>query len=125
MLRHPRRLASFPYTPLSHTCRPAGPPPFQFCVMPQRLARVVFVGTSVLFFAAVNLIKVVPFLALGQFTRGNMIAAATLVPVAVASAWAGVLLVRRSSGPLFFVVISGLLVLVGVKLTWDGVLGLK
>ncbi len=102
----------------------AGSPPFQFYVLPQRLARDVFVGTSVLFFAAVNLMKVVPFMALGQFTRGNMIAAATLMPVAVASTWAGVLLVRRSSGPRFFAIISGLLVLVGVKLTWDGYFGL-
>jgi uncharacterized protein len=102
----------------------AGSPPFQFYVMPQRLSRDVFVGTSVLFFAAVNLIKVPPFMALGQFTRGNMIAAATLMPVAIASTWAGVLLVRRASGPLFFAVISGLLVLVGAKLTWDGFFGL-
>jgi uncharacterized membrane protein YfcA len=102
----------------------AGSPPFQFYVMPQRLARDVFVGTSVLFFAAVNLIKVPPFMALGQFTQGNMIAAATLMPVAVASTWAGVLLVRRASGPLFFAIISALLVLVGVKLTWDGFFGL-
>jgi uncharacterized protein len=102
----------------------AGSPPFQFYVMPQRLARDVFVGTSVVFFAALNLIKVPPFMALGQFTKENMMAAATLMPVAVASTWAGVLLVRRSSGPLFFVVISGLLVLVGAKLTWDGYVGL-
>jgi uncharacterized protein len=44
----------------------AGTPPFQIYVLPQRLQRDVFVGTSVIFFAAVNWAKVPPYLALGQ-----------------------------------------------------------
>jgi hypothetical protein len=35
----------------------AGTPPFQFYVMPKELDRDMYVGTSVLFFAATNLMK--------------------------------------------------------------------
>ena len=47
----------------------AGGPPFLVYALPQRLASPVFAGTSVLFFALVNLMKLPPYLLLGQFTR--------------------------------------------------------
>lgn len=102
----------------------AGGPPFQIYVMPQRLPRDVFVGTGAVFFALNNWIKVPPYIALGQFTRENMIAAATLFPVAIASTWAGVWLVRRVSGQKFYTLVYILLVLVGSKLVVDGAVAL-
>jgi uncharacterized membrane protein YfcA len=98
----------------------AGGPPFQIYVMPQRLPRDVFVGTGAIVFALVNWIKVPPYLALGQFTVENMATAAALFPVAIASTWAGVLLVRRVSGQNFYTAVYILLVLVGLKLVYDG-----
>jgi len=98
----------------------AGGPPFQIYVMPQRLPRDVFVGTGALFFALNNWIKVPPYLALGQFTSENLATAAALFPVAIASTWAGVLLVRRVSGQSFYTAVYALLVLVGAKLVYDG-----
>jgi len=98
----------------------AGGPPFQIYVMPQRLPRDVFVGTGAILFALINWIKVPPYLALGQMTLENMATAAALFPVAIASTWAGVLLVRRVSGPLFYTAVYILLVLVGLKLVYDG-----
>jgi uncharacterized membrane protein YfcA len=98
----------------------AGGPPFQIYVMPQRLPRDVFVGTGAVVFALINWIKVPPYLALGQFTGENMATAAALFPVAIASTWAGVLLVRRVSGQLFYTAVYVLLVFVGGKLVYDG-----
>ena len=98
----------------------AGGPPFQIYVMPQRLPRDVFVGTGAVVFALINWIKVPPYLALGQFTAENMATAAALFPVAIASTWAGVLLVRRVSGQLFYTAVYVLLVFVGGKLVYDG-----
>ncbi|QFU15443.1 sulfite exporter TauE/SafE family protein [Microvirga thermotolerans] len=98
----------------------AGGPPFQIYVMPQRLPRDVFVGTGAVFFALNNWIKVPPYIALGQFTAENLATAAALFPVAVASTWAGVLLVRRVSGDRFYTLVYALLVLVGAKLAVDG-----
>ena len=98
----------------------AGGPPFQIYVMPQRLPRDVFVGTGAIVFALVNWIKVPPYLALGQFTMENMATAGALFPLAIASTWAGVLLVRRVSGQSFYTAVYVLLVFVGATLIYDG-----
>jgi uncharacterized membrane protein YfcA len=98
----------------------AGGPPFQIYVMPQRLPRDIFVGTGAVLFALINWIKVPPYLALGQMTSENMATAGALFPVAIASTWAGVLLVRRVSGQRFYTAVYILLVLVGAKLIYDG-----
>ncbi|EIM27356.1 sulfite exporter TauE/SafE family protein [Microvirga lotononidis] len=100
----------------------AGGPPFQIYVMPQRLPRDIFVGTGAILFALINWIKVPPYLALGQFTAENMTTAGALFPVAIASTWAGVLLVRRVSGQAFYTAVYVLLILVGAKLIYDGAL---
>jgi uncharacterized membrane protein YfcA len=102
----------------------AGGPPFQIYVMPQRLPRDVFVGTGAVVFALINWIKVPPYLALGQMTAENMATAGALFPVAIASTWAGVVLVRRVSGQLFYTAVYVLLVFVGAKLVYDGAAGL-
>ena len=73
-----------------------------------------------MFFALVNLIKVPPYLALGQFTAENLLTSAALFPLAVASTWAGVWLVRRVSGERFYNIIYVLLLLLGLKLVFDG-----
>ncbi|WP_112663884.1 sulfite exporter TauE/SafE family protein [Microvirga flavescens] len=99
----------------------AGGPPFQIYVMPQRLPRDVFVGTGAVYFALNNWIKVPPYMALGQFTTENLATAGVLFPVAIASTWAGVRLVRRVSGERFYTIVYVLLVLVGTKLIVDGV----
>lgn len=98
----------------------AGGPPFQIYVMPQRLKPAVFVGTGALFFAAINLIKLGPYLALGQFTPQNLAASAALFPVAVVSTLAGVWLVRRVPAERFYTIIYWLLLAVGGKLVFDG-----
>lgn len=102
----------------------AGAPTFQVYIMPQRLPRHVFAGTGCIFFAILNWIKILPFFALGQLTPENLTTAFALFPVAIASTWAGVLLVRRVSGERFYALIYGLLILVGLKLTWDGLAAL-
>ncbi|MDB5456177.1 MAG: hypothetical protein JWP92_1762 [Caulobacter sp.] len=102
----------------------AGAPPFQIYVLPRRLPRDVFIGTSALFFAAVNWMKVPAYIALGQINRTTLTTAAVLLPLAIASTWAGVWLVRRAPTEGFYKLIYGLLVAVGAKLVWDGATGL-
>jgi hypothetical protein len=98
----------------------AGGPPFQIYVMPQRLPQTVFVGTGSILFLVLNWIKVPPYIALGQFSAANLSTAAALFPVAIASTYAGVWLVRRLSGPRFYTIVYALLIVVGVKLIYDG-----
>jgi hypothetical protein len=105
---------------VSHT----GAPPTMVYLLPQRLTPRIFAGTSAILFAIVNLLKVGPYFALGQFSRDNLSASASLLPVAVASTFAGVWLVRRVSTERFYVAVLALTFLVGVKLIWDGAWGL-
>ncbi|RYY43415.1 MAG: sulfite exporter TauE/SafE family protein [Sphingomonadales bacterium] len=97
----------------------AGGPPFQLWVLPRRLSRDMLVGTTAIFFATVNWIKVPAYLALGQFTWPNLLLAAALMPVAILSTVAGVWLVRRVSAERFYTAIYWLMIVVGVKLVWD------
>jgi uncharacterized membrane protein YfcA len=93
----------------------AGGPPFQIYVLPRRLPRDAFIGTSAIFFAVVNWMKVPAYFALGAFTPKVL---------ATASTWAGVWLVRRVPAEGFYKVIYVLLVAVGGKLVFDGAHGL-
>jgi uncharacterized protein len=97
----------------------AGQPPFQMWVLPRGLQRDVLVGTTAIFFAATNWLKVPAYYALGQFSRANLTAAALLMPVAIASTVAGVWLVRRVSPARFYTAIYLLMIAVGAKLVWD------
>lgn len=99
----------------------AGAPPFQMWVLPRRLPRDIFIGTNAIFFAAMNWIKVPAYAALGQFTHDNMLTTAALMPVAIASTFAGVWMVRRVAAARFYTFVYILLILVGAKLVWDAV----
>jgi len=98
----------------------AGTPPFQIYMLPQRLSPALLVGTSAVFFAATNMMKVIPFAALGQFNEANLVISVSLLPVAIASNMAGINLVRRVSAKRFYRLIYLLLVAVSLKLVWDG-----
>jgi uncharacterized membrane protein YfcA len=103
----------------------AGGPPFQMYALPRGLSRDSFIGTSAIFFAVVNWLKVPAYLALGQFTRENLLTAAVLLPLAIASTLVGVWLIRRVSGEAFYRIIYVLLLFVGAKLVWDGLAALS
>jgi uncharacterized membrane protein YfcA len=100
----------------------AGGPPFQIWAMSRNLPRDVFVGTSALFFAAINWFKVPAFFALGQFTAHNAALTGIFLPLAIASTFAGVWLVRRVSHERFLLAINLLMVAVGLKLLWSALI---
>ncbi|MDB5441618.1 MAG: hypothetical protein JWM33_4045 [Caulobacteraceae bacterium] len=102
----------------------AGGPPFQMYVMPKKLPYDVFVGTTAIFFAVTNWLKVPAYVALGQFTRETGLIDLALLPIAVISTLLGVLLVRRVSGKAFYTATYILLLPVGLRLAWEGVSGL-
>lgn len=94
----------------------AGGPPFQVWMLPKNFPHLVYVGTSSIFFAAMNWIKVPAYWALGQFTWENMQLTLVFLPVAIASTLAGVYLIKRLSPERFAFAIDVLMVLVGIEL---------
>ena len=99
----------------------AGGPPFQMWVTPRRLPHQIYVGTSAIVFAAVNWAKVPAYVALGVFTRPVLTTAAALLPVAIVSTLAGVWIVRRIDPARFYRLIYLLMIGLGAKLIWSGV----
>ena len=98
----------------------AGGPPFQMYVVPLRLEPRVFAGTSVIAFAAINAVKVVPYFFLGQFAAENLTTSAVLLPISIPATLAGIALVRRFEAQSFYNVIYVGIFLVGAFLVWDG-----
>jgi uncharacterized protein len=103
----------------------AGGPPYQIHVLPLRLDPKVYTGTSVIFFAVVNVVKVVPYVALGQFDARTLASAAVLLPLAVVAVLAGAALVRRMRPTVFYPFMYAMIALVAVRLVYDGVRGLS
>lgn len=101
----------------------AGGPPYQVFVMPLGLTKAVFAGTTTIAFAYVNAIKLVPYYALGQLNLTSLSKAAVLIPVAAVAVFAGFRLVKVLPEALFFKLVAWALLLVSVKLIWDGVAG--
>ena len=102
----------------------AGGPPFTMYLMPKQLTPLLFAGTAGIFFAVVNLVKLVPYYALDQFTADNLLYSLVLVPLAPLGVKLGHFLVRSSSSSFYYSLTSVCLVLVGAKLLWDGVAAL-
>lgn len=97
----------------------AGPPPFQIYVMYKNLSKEAYVGTSVVFFAAVNLIKLPSYVALGLFSAENLVVSALFIPLALGASWAGAWLVRYIDAERFKVVITLILLLTGLILLYQ------
>jgi uncharacterized protein len=97
----------------------AGAPPFLLYMAPRLASKELLIGTMSIVFTVVNLLKVPAYLALGQFSSENLIAAAVLLPMAIAANMGGVWLVRRLSPVLFFRVVSIITFCVGLYLIFQ------
>ncbi len=67
--------------------------------VPLRLQPRIFAGTSVIAFAVINAVKLVPYFFLGQFDAANLTTSAILLPISIPATFAGVWLVKRSTPP--------------------------
>ena len=94
----------------------AGGPPFQIWALSRNFPHLVFIGTSSIFFAIINWLKVPAYAALGQFSVQNMTLTAIFLPLAILSTLAGVKLVKRVSPARFNVIINLLMVIIGAEL---------
>jgi len=101
-----------------------GAPPFQIHILPQRLDKLTLVGTSVIFFAFVNWMKVLPYFMLGQFSPRNFATSLALLPLAIAANFLGIWLVRKTPQERFYQISYLLMFLISLALLWQGIRGL-
>ena len=102
----------------------AGAPPFSVFVLPQRLPKMTLVGTMTVFFAITNAMKVVPYLALGQFSTRTLATSALLLPLAIVTNFAGIWLVRVTPVELFYRIAYWLVLVISMVLVALGAAGL-
>lgn len=100
----------------------AGAPPFQVYMLPQKLPKAVFAGTSTLVFAVINAAKIIPYQNLRPYSMAQLHYAAWLVPFALAGAIAGAYLTRRIADPWFYRFVQLSLFAVSTKLLLDAVI---
>jgi len=104
---------------ISHT----GGPPFQIYTLPLGMSPTVYSATTAFFFAIVNTMKLVPFYFLGTLSVNNLEISAVLIPFGLAGVGLGVYLVRRISTKAFYRIAYVLILLLGIKILYDGIVG--
>ena len=103
---------------ISHT----GGPPFQMYVLPQKLDKLTFAGTSTLTFAAINLAKLPPYMVLQPYSADDLWLAVWLLPTGLAGTFLGAYLTRKINERLFFAAVEIGLALVSCKLIYDALI---
>jgi uncharacterized membrane protein YfcA len=104
---------------LTSTMAHAGGPPLLVYLLPQRMEKTVFVGTSVVFFAIVNYLKLIPYGLLGQLSTNNLGLSLLFAPLAPLGIWLGLRLERRIPEKPFYRLSYAILFATGCKLIYD------
>lgn len=102
---------------ISHT----GGPPYQIYALPLGHSPGIYTGTSVRFFFGMNVIKLIPYFALGQFDSTNLNASIILMPLAAIATLSGAWLVKRMKPNVFYPIMYAFMLLAGLKLLYDGI----
>ncbi len=97
-----------------------GGPPYQVHILPQRLDKLTLIGTTIIFFALVNVMKIAPYTALGQFSTRTLATSFILLPLAIASNFFGLWLARRTPTELFYKLAYLLVLVISLGLCWRG-----
>ena len=98
----------------------AGGPMFQIYALPLKLPPREYIGTIIRFFAILNVVKLVPYFALGQLDLRNVTTSLTLLPPAMLATVAGAFVVRRMQPQVFYPFMYVMAFLAGLKLVYDG-----
>ncbi len=97
----------------------AGGPPLNYYLIPLKLPRAQYLATAVVFFAAINVAKLLPYAMLGQINIENLLIALLLAPVAWVGVKVGLLIQARLNDEIFYKSILVMLFIIGIKLMVD------
>lgn len=97
----------------------AGAPPFQIYMLPQQLPKAQFAGTATLFFAIINVAKILPYQLLQPYSLQGLREAAVLIPSALIGTVLGAYLTKRLAEKWFYLLVQVGLFVVSIKLMLD------
>ena len=101
---------------VTSTLAHAAGPVLQMYLLPQKLEKLKFAGTTCAYFFVLNLVKMVPFAMLGRIRKPNLVLGAYLLPVIPLGVVAGYMLVRAMRGEYYRWFIYGVLFVTSVML---------
>jgi len=101
----------------------AGGPPIMQYLMPQNMDKMRLVGTTVIFFTAVNFAKLGPYAQLGLVDLSNLAISLLLAPAIPVGYFAGYRLLQAVDMRGFNLVTAWTLLAAGTKLVFDGLAG--
>lgn len=102
----------------------SGAPPYQVYAHPMGMEIRVYAGTTTIFFAIVNAVKLIPYAALGQLNPGNLAISALLCVPGVIGVGLGLWFLRIMPQALFYRIITLLLLVISARLAIVGIRGL-
>lgn len=108
-------------TGLSSTAIHAGGGPASIYLLPLRLPKITLVATMAVLFAILNLVKLFPYMALGEFDSTNLTTAMVLIPLAPLGVKLGVYLLNYTSQEKVYQLCYLFLFASGLKLSFDGI----
>lgn len=100
----------------------AGGPPFQAYILPQSPKKLIYAGTATIAFAVINFVKLPFYLAADQIRLDFGRELALSIPFALLGVWIGYQMVKILNERIFFVIVKVALLILSLKLIWDGLL---
>ncbi len=99
----------------------AGGPPMNIYLLPQQLDKTLFAGTTVIFFAVVNYVKLVPYAMLGLLDSSNLMTSLALVLFAPIGVYSGIWMHKHLNDTWFYLICYGVLLLTSIKILTEAV----
>jgi uncharacterized membrane protein YfcA len=103
----------------------AGGPPISIYLLPQKMDKILLMGTFAWFFSVVNLLKLIPYTWLGLFDQTNMVTSLVLTPLAPVGVALGYFLLGKVSVNTIYSFCYVFLFLAGVGLLFKGSVGIS
>ena len=97
----------------------AGGPPISIYMLPQKLDKILFMGTLTMFFAVINYGKLVPYTLVGALNLENFLTSLVLMPLVPVGVKLGRFLLDKVNQKLLYRYLYIALLFSGVKLCWD------
>jgi len=102
----------------------AGALPLNIYLIPQRMDKSVFVGTSVVLFTILNFVKLIPYALLGQLNGSNLLISLSLIPIIPLGFGMGIFFHKRVNERQFYILAILFFLVAGLKLLYEGIMAL-
>ena len=100
----------------------AGGPPISIYLLPQKLEKVMLMGTLTMFFAVINYGKLVPYALVGALNAENLLTSIVLMPLVPVGVKLGRLLLDKINQSFLYRYLYIALFFSGIKLCYDGLM---